>query len=239
MDFKLSELKNALLTQVNKNDIVANNLANTNTVGFKKNVAFAEYMKAENKGNNQIKSVQDFSQGELEQTDNPLDFALSGPGFFTVESEGKEVYTRNGHFNVDRDGFLRTMDGKAVLGQGGWINIAPDGIQPGELNVNSEGEIYADGELMGKFQISTFEPTVELRQMGNACFIPKDQRTWPTTVEEPHIIQGRLEESNVNPVDEMVQLLELHRNFESSQKTLQLIDEVLSKAANRISRIRG
>jgi len=238
MDFKLSELKNALLAQVSKNDVVANNLANTNTVGFKKSVAFAEYMKAEGKAENTIKCVRDFSQGELQQTDNPLDFALSGTGFFTIESDGKEIYTRNGHFNVDRDGFLRTMNGKAVLGQGGWINIAPDGIQPGELNVNSDGEIYADGQMVGKFQICRFDPSVELRQLGNACFVPNDERAWPTTVEEPHIIQGRLEDSNVNPVDEMVQLVELHRNFESSQKTLQLLDDVLSKAANRISRVK-
>lgn len=226
-----------MLSQVVKSDVVANNLANANTIGFKKNIVFSELLDAKRGNTLRTRTEQDFSQGELTQTDNPLDFAIAGPGFFTIEGEGREMYTRNGHFTVDNEGFMRSSDGKLVLGHGGWINIAPDGIQPGELNVNTEGEIYADGILVGKLLISDFDSSTAFRKVGNHSFTPKDENVYPDIIYKPTVIQGKLENSNVNPVEEMVNLLELKRRFESNQRTMKSIDEVLRKAAIKISKV--
>jgi flagellar basal-body rod protein FlgG len=238
MDFNLSELKHSLVNQVNKNKVVANNLANSNTVGFKKSVPFSEYLEVDEEGTSSIRSSQDFSQGELEQTGNPLDFAITGRGFFTLDKDGKEIYSRNGHFTVDRDGFLVSTNNDPVLGEGGLINIAPKGTQPKEIQVNKDGKIYADGEMVGKLLISDFPPSVKLRQIGKNSFVPNDDRVLPEIVEQPNINQGQLEGSNVNPVQEMTGLVELQRTFESSQRVLKVLDRVMGKAASRISKVK-
>ena len=238
MDFNLSELKNSLVAQVNKNKVVANNLANSNTVGFKKSIPFSEYLEVDKEGTSSIRSSQDFSQGEVEKTGNPLDFALTGSGFFTLDKDGKEIYSRNGHFTVDRDGFLVSTNNDPVLGEGGLINIAPNGIQPKEIQVNKDGEIYADGKMVGKLLISDFPPSVKLRQIGENSYVPNNDRNLPEIVEQPNINQGQLEGSNVNPVQEMTGLMELKRTFESSQRVLKVLDRVMGKAASRISKVK-
>ena len=237
MDFELSELKNALVSQVNKNRIVSNNLANTNTVGFKKSKPFSEYLESDEVGEKSLKSTQDFSQGELKETGNPLDVAITGPGFFTLDRDGQEIYTRNGHFTVDNQGFLINNNGDTVLGQGGLINVAPNGIQPGEINIGKDGEIFADGNRVGKLLISNFSSEVKFSQMGKSSFVPEDESSLPSIVEEPNINQGQLESSNVNPVQEMIGLMELQRSFESSQRIIRMLDRVLGDAAKRISRV--
>lgn len=238
MDFELSELKNALVSQVNKNNIVSNNLANSNTAGFKKSIAFEEYLDSEKGKLNTIQSQQDFSQGELKKTGNPLDLAITGRGFFTLDRNGDEVYTRNGHFTVDREGFLITNNGDTVLGEGGLINIAPNGIQPKDLNITKDGEIFADGERVGKLMISDFPSGTKFRQMGDNAFTPENDRVLPEIVNRPNINQGQLEGSNVNPVEEMIGLMELKRSFESSQRILKVLDRVMGKAASQISRVK-
>ena len=237
MDFELSELKQSLLSQVNKNKIVANNLANSNTVGFKKSIPFAKHLKE--KGESQsINSAQDLSQGELKKTGNPLDFAITGRGFFTLDKNGEEIYTRNGHFKVDQEGFLISTNGDTVMGRGGLINVAPRGDHPQEINVGKDGEIFADGERVGQLLISDFPSTKKFRQIGENSFVPQNERALPEIVEQPNINQGQLEGSNVNPVGEMIGLMELKRNFESSQRVLKVIDQVMGKAATRISKVK-
>ena len=238
MDFELSEIKNSLVTQVNKNKIVANNLANSNTVGFKKSIPFAEYLKSDELGRNSLRSNQDLTQGELKKTGNPLDFAITGEGFFTIDKNGEEIYTRNGHFQVDNEGFLITNNGDTVLGQGGLINVAPKGIEPKEINVGKDGEIFANGERVGKLLISKFPNDMKFHQIGENSYVPENNRVLPEIVEEPNINQGQLEGSNVNPVEEMIGMMELKRSFESSQRVLKVLDRVMGKAATRISKVK-
>ena len=106
MDIELNRLKYALTAQLNRNEIVANNLANAKTTGFKKDMTFNDLFEVESSKNIQTHQQADHSQGALEQTGNPLDFAISGEGMFVLDANGEEIYSRDGHFTLNRDGFL-------------------------------------------------------------------------------------------------------------------------------------
>ncbi len=235
MDVNLEKLKGTMIAQLRKNDIVANNLANINITGYKKDVVFLEVLKDET--NPKVNIQTDFSQGSLKQTDNPLDLAISGPGFFTIETDQGEAYTRDGHFTVDEQGVLRTSGGNAVLGQGGWINLFTDETKAGEVNVTRLGDIYVNDTLIDTLRITDFEDYSGLRKIGENLF-----RVSPDvgfrSVEEPNVLQGNLEESNVSAVQEMVNLIEIQRQFESSQRIVKTIDRALGRAVNQVSRFR-
>jgi len=224
-----------MVAQLQKNDIVANNLANINITGYKKDVVFLEVLKDET--NPKVNIRTDYSQGSMKQTNNPLDLAISGPGFFTIETDQGEAYTRDGHFTVDDQGILRTSGGNAVLGQGGWINLIPDNTKVGQVNITTLGDIYVDDTLIDTLRITDFADYSGLRKIGQNLFrASADVET--RTVEEPNVLQGNLEESNVSAVQEMVNLIEIQRQFESSQRIVKTIDRALGRAVNQISRVR-
>lgn len=242
MDLKLTELKNAMIAQTYKNDVVANNLANVNTVGYKRDMMFYQILDTNMESKLQMKTETDFSQGPLKQTNNPLDFAISGAGFFTIEMDGKIAYTRDGHFTVDQEGILKTTSGRPVLGQGGWINISRDGLKIGEISVSARGDIYTDSQLVDSYLIDTlritdFDTYSNLKKVGENLFIAEEGVN-PNELDEPTIIQGKLEGSNVSPVTEMIKLIELQRSFESSQRAIRTIDTALGRAVREISRFR-
>ena len=237
MDFRLTTLKNSMIAQVHKNNTVSNNLANANTVGFKKEKTFFKSLTANRDVPTiEAKNVRQFSQGEMKNTGGNFDFAIAGRGFFTVEGENGEKYTRNGDFTLDSQGYLRTKDGEYVLGDGGRINLTLNGEQPGEISVNRRGEIYADGQLINKFEVSSFTPDTTMKKVAGNYFVPEDGET-PESLLEPTVIQGKLEGSNVDPVQEMVKLMELKRDFGSAQKVAQTLDNTMSKA-NEIGKVR-
>ena len=237
MDLKLTELKNTMIAQTHKNSVVANNLANVNTTGFKRDVMFFEVLKKNETPEVQMKVETDFSQGPLRQTNNPLDLAISGRGFFTIDTGDGEAYTREGHFTVDEGGILKTSDGNPVLGRGGWINLSIDGIKVGEVTINTRGEIFMGDELIDTLKITDFDSYSDLKKAGGNLFVA-GENVIPRELEDPVILQGKLEGSNVNPVREMIDLIEIQRQFESSQRAVRTIDSALRKAANDISRYR-
>jgi len=233
MDIELSRLKYALTAQLNRNEIVANNLANAKTTGFKKDMTFNDLFEAENSRNIQTNQQADHSQGALEQTGNPLDFAISGPGMFVLESETGELYSRDGHFSLDRDGFLVNSSGYRVLGQGGAVYLSPDGVQSGAVSVSEDGQIYVDDQPMGAFRIArVLDPATLLRVDSNTYRAGEETRL--EYMEKPRVFQGQLEDSNVDPVAEMISMIDLQRQFESIQKTVTTLDDALQNAANKI-----
>lgn len=239
MDFTLDELKSAMIIQTKKNDIVSNNLANVNTIGFKKDYTFfdAYEKKLQQVNNLSIHTVKDFSQGEFEETNNPLDFALSGEGFFTIERGNENIYTRNGHFEMDGNGYLVDGEGNYVMGQQGKILLSGDYENVSNIFVSGEGEVYVDERLVGKLMISDFADNTEVERLSGSVFRvnnPDDVRVLDS---EAVIMQGRIEQSNVNPISEMINLIELQRSFESSQKTIRILDETLNRAATQISKV--
>ncbi len=233
MRIDLERLKNTMTAQVYKNDITANNLANINTTGYKKDIAFAQLVKDSVKLQVEVKT--NFSQGQLETTDNPLDIAIRGRGFFTILKDGQEFYTRNGHFNISSYGILQTSDGLPVLGDGGEINLSRGDLTVGEILISDHGEIYIDDDYAGNLKIVDFDDYKGLQKKGQNLFAA-DPRMVPEVLDEPDLQQGKLEGSNVNPLQEMVKLIELQRNFESSQRAITTIDRAEGKAANEISR---
>jgi flagellar basal-body rod protein FlgG len=241
-----------MTTQMKKMDVVSNNLANVNTTGYKKDVAVTSTFDQElarriNDVRNQIwiptvrnigpitygalvdEIFVDFQQGGLKTTDGTFDLALSGNGFFVVNTRAGERYTRDGSFTVDADGYLRTTDGGFVQGQGGNIHI-PNGI----VTIEKNGEITIGDEFIDRIRTIDFENYESLRKQSNNYYA----RTGETT-ERPvntEIIQGALESSNVNVVREMVDLITINRNYESNQKIIQTIDSTLQRSAQDVGR---
>ncbi len=237
MNLQLTELKNALMGQLRRNDTVSNNLANAQSFGFKKDKTFMELIENQRAEHSQQKTVNrvDFSQGTITQTHNPLDMAISGPGFFTIETEDGEAFTRNGHFSISNDGFLVTQSNDAVLGEHGRIHLSLNGMIQSDITVSPVGEIFADGQLIDRLLISEFSDPNQLSRGASNYFYAPDE-LMPEYSEASTIYQGRLENANLNVMDEMITMIELQRQFESIHKAVGTLDEVLTKAATQVGR---
>ncbi len=233
MNIRFSELKQAMTGQMDRNSVVANNLANVNSNGYKRDVMFSEIMKTNNKTDVQNHVATDFSQGALSPTNNPLDMAISGEGFFTIDDGNQAAYTRDGHFNRGADGFLRTSSGLAVMGQTGWIDLGMTGNASEEISVTMAGEVFMGDEYIDKLEITSFSDPGEMEKLGGNLYRAKSGAI-DNRVEDPMVLQGKIEGSNVEAVHEMVSLIELQRSFETSQKVLQTLDSALAKAATSI-----
>lgn len=246
VDFQsLYVLASGLYFQNRKLETVANNLANVNTTGFKKDFlsALAEpvppsdttpditesrpFTSAQNfvypvMGEREI----DLSQGALIKTDNPLDVAIEGKGFFTIEVNGKIFYTRDGHFEIDKNGYLVNQNGYKVLGKNGLIKIGRKAIS--QLKIAKDGSIYVGSKKIAQLRVVALK---NLRKVGENLFSGV-----PTITNNYSIIQGFLEGSNVNPVREMVELIKTTRIYQSYANAIKSIDEDNSKLINGILR---
>ncbi len=195
-----------------------------------------------------------FSQGALKQTENPFDLALSGEGFFTVSVDGEEKYTRNGSFLLNDQGVLVTKAGHPVLGNKGEINIkknnfvidekgnvyqnAAFGDNPDRLVSMMENE-WEDLELVDTLKVSDFKRTRYLKKEGNSFWRSTEESGEAKQVQmgsETKVIQGFLEGSNVNPVTEMVKMIEINRAYEANQKVIQSQDSLTGRLFNDILR---
>ena len=215
---------------IQEQERVANNLANTNTVGYKRDRTFTEaldeYIDAEGAPQSDRRSAQwaDAAQGPLESTGNPLDVAISGEGFFafTDEEVGTTVYARAGRLSLDAEGTLRDLTGRAIEGDGGPIQLPPSG---GAISISRIGEITVDGQAVGTLSVVTFENPMQLRRLDGAAFDAAGME--PLPAEAPVVMQGYVEASNVDAVREMADMIAYYRQFESQQKMLRATDQIL------------
>ncbi len=237
MDIRFSGLKQAMVRQLEHNSVVTNNLANINSNGYKRDVMFSDLMENNNKPKIQSHIETDFSQGDFRQTDNPLDMAISGAGLFTIAKGDELVFTRDGHFTRGSDGLLTTSSGLPVMGQHGFIDLGAGLENQGHIKISPSGEIFMNDEFIDTLEISSFENLSGIEKIGDNLFKAK-QGAIESRVEDPGILQGKIEGSNVTPVYEMIKLIELQRAFETSQKTLRTLDEATGKAANNIGNYR-
>jgi len=218
---------------------VSNNVANIKTPGFKKQrMTFEEYLLPQmvNNRRNAKGEVQktDFSQGFTQLTENPLDFMIEGDGFFVVEGKDKLMFTRAGNFTINNEGQLVTNEGYPVLGNGQPIIINDTngaGVWLSEDNV-----LYAGGVEVGKIDVVVFDNNQGLQRIGNNMYVQADASGDPT-VGNSRIKQGYIEGSNVNPVESMVSLIDLYRQYEAQQKTLQTVDELDKSAINNVGKV--
>lgn len=234
-------------------DLTANNIANVSTTGFKRDVAQVEsfrrmlayriYDKAfpDNRigymslGADVSRIVSDFSQGLYIKTDQPLNLAIRGNGFFAVEvaanQGGQQVfYTRNGAFTLNSRGELVTPDGFYVLGQNGRIVFQ----NHGQIRIDEQGNIYQDGRFVDRLRLVDFQDKSLLRKVGNNLF-EADAAAGQLEF-SGKVLQGYLEGSNVNSVQEMVNMINILRAYEANQKAFVIQDESLQKAVNEIAK---
>ncbi len=234
MKLNMTSMKQALVSQLQHNDVIANNLANINTRGYKKDLIFFEMLKTDDE-NTKARQSTDFSQGALSETNNPLDLAISGRGFFTVQTDEGLAYTRDGHFKLDGDGVLRTQQGHAVLGEGGEIVLVDDNLKPEQITITRDGVIYLGDMYIDRLALKDFEDYSKLQKRGENMFVVDDS-VQPIPMEEAEVHQGFLEEANINPAEEMIQLIEVQRQFESIQRMVRTLDETFHKAAAEVGK---
>jgi flagellar basal-body rod protein FlgF len=192
----------------------------------------------------------DFSQGALKETDNPFDMAMEDKGFFTIQTPQGERYTRNGAFVLGKEGYIETKDGFPVLGQNGpiqvkannftidpqgrvWINAEYSG-DPTRLVSQDENQ-WKNTTLLDTLKVVDFDHTRYLAKQGNSLWkdTPESGTAKDIVLDQrPKIRQGFVEGANVNPVTEMVKMIEVNRAYENNQKMIQTHDSLMSKLIN-------
>ena len=214
-------------------NVVANNIANMNTNGFKgEKMLFVDHLVRSKSDEHvlgeklafvrDIATVRDTSEGHLISTSNPLDLAISGEGYFAIETDIGERYTRNGRFQLDQAGQLVTKSGEPVLSDTG----APFFFGPTdrEITINVDGTISTENGPLGKLRVVRFEDDLALNQESNLQFAA-DPDNPPIDAESYMVNQGMLESSNVQPIIELTRMIEVNRSYDSVKKFIDKEDE--------------
>ncbi len=269
--------------QQHRMDALANNLANVDLTGYKRDTsvhkAFPEMLirRFNDDGVHQFpigsvdsapivgklgtgveynESFTVFQQGSLKETSNPFDIALDGDGFFSIQTNEGERYTRNGTFILGKEGFLLTKEGYKVLGENGPIQIKLNNFtidkqgrifQNGELSDNPQRLVsmdendWADTELVDNLKVVRFDGNGNrfLKKQGSSLWTdtPESGAAYVTPLNDrPKVLQGFLETSNVNPVTEMVNMIEVNRAYEANQKVITSQDSLLNTLINKAAR---
>ena len=220
---QVSSSVNALMQEL---DIITHNLANSSTVGYKRRCnAFSKSLEAQQGGVDpqtpagiDLRTMFDFSQGNVIETGRPLDFAVCGKGFFVIETPQGPLYTRNGMFQTNQNGQVVDSQGRGVAGQSGPITI-PNDIGLSQVNVANDGSVSAGGAVIGKFRIVDFgDNEKNLLPAGLNCFRMTDENIRPVDAEHTVVKQGYQESSNVRMVDELVGMITVSRLYEANMK---------------------
>lgn len=227
-------LAGGLIAQEYRLTTVTNNIANANTVGFKKDKPVFSMVEPNiNKQRIEVaartfseynQTFTDFSQGFLQKTGSPLDAAISGDGFFKVSTPNGDRYTRNGSFTLDSEGTLMTKDGYEVMGEGGVITLTP-----GKVEIGADGTISVDGNTVDKLNVTAFQKATDIQKDSEGLFMPVGDSVEETDPEGTTVVQGHIESANVSVVKEMTAMIEVLRAYESQMKLIQTFDEMAQK----------
>jgi len=228
-----------MLPQVKKQEITANNVANAAATGFKKDRLFTkELTEAEKKSLKTnvdwikpmvSKVFVDHSPGVFDRTGNPLDLAINGDGFFSIQlPDGSSSLTRAGAFEVNSDGVIAFPGGAVLLGDGGPIQVGT-----GKVTVTATGEVSVNDFPVANITPVTVDDLTQLKKLGNSLFLlPENAEVIP--VRTSTILQGYLEASNVDVVHEMVEMIISYGNYEANANSLRSQDETLEKLFSRV-----
>jgi flagellar basal-body rod protein FlgF len=246
-----------MLNEQKRLDIVSNNLANSATVGYKQesvtNQSFDNLLTIKIKDASEQyndKSIgtmslgvklgevyTDYGQGSLRETGNTYDLALEGKGFFNIavtDKDGNETtqYTRDGSFTMTQDGYIVDANGNHLLGESGEISVPTDASS---IVIDTDGSIYdQNGTLINKVLVTDFEDYDYLKKQGDTNYLALDGASEIAT--KAMVQQGFTEQSNVNVVSEMVDMIAITRAYEANQKVIQTIDGTLDLAANSVGK---
>jgi len=236
--------------KVLRQELIANNLANVNTPGFKTQRAFSTLLKqsmgaeaarmgeapggATSKpegadGQQTVGIYTSFEQGRIEYTHRSLDLAIDGDGFFVVDTPFGERFTRSGSFTLTESGLLATYGGNLVMGAGGPITI-----QGEEVEITPDGSVVVDGDEVDTIRVVAFPEPENLDRQGST-FASNNAQYEDVDFARTQIVQG--ERSNVNPIDEMVEMIALHRGFEADQMGIRLQIDAAKKLLEQVGNL--
>ncbi len=217
-------------------DNITNNLANINTIGFKRDQVSFESLLRDARQNDKARGINysriaeiatDFTPGPMRVTGNTFDVAISGEGFFKVAAGGKTYFTRQGNFTLAPGGILTTESGFAVLDSGGNpITLPAEGGEP--ITINDNGEINVGGTAAGRIGLYAINDASTLKKAGNGLFELGEGGTAQAT-EAARLVQGSLELSNVNTIEEMAHMIDNMRKFEAFHQVIKRYDTLDGK----------
>jgi flagellar basal-body rod protein FlgF len=222
-------------------DVIANNLANASTPGFQRDEpAFNEYIQkvhpADGQSGGQTLSfvadagtVRDLTEGHFETTSAPYDMAIHGKGYFVVQTPAGERYTRNGHFGLDASGQIVNSNGDPVQGDGGAITITPD---DGEVHIAQDGTVSGANGQIGRVRVVDFANPRALQKEG-ATLLKADGQS-PVTAENFQLASGMLESSNVTPVVEISNMIEVMRAYQATVSLTQSHEDLMRQAIDKL-----
>jgi flagellar basal-body rod protein FlgF len=227
-------------------DVLANNLSNINTAGYKQDKLIFRIPNEEGEGREVSEGVSflhspppmpagttiDFSQGDLKATGNPLDLALNGEGFFCIDAPDGIQYTRKGSFAINQDGVLVTKEGHPVQGESGNITISGH-----DVSIDDNGNVYADGESVGAIKVVRILDLHNLRKVGDTMFAPAQGAAKEVKGEDAIVKQGFIETSNVNGLRAMTEMIDVMRGYESYQKVIQFLDDVTRRSITDVGKL--
>jgi len=211
-------------------EIVTNNLANAQTTGFKRD--FGRVLESQQLLD--VGTTIDTTAGAITSTQNPLDVAIDGEGFFAIQTPAGVRFTRNGSFSLDASGDLVTKQGMKVLSSSG----SPINVSGNNIGIQDGGIVTADGNEVATLKVVTFANINLLQKEGSNHFVWNGSTNGIHDVDQARVKSGSVERSNVNSMTEIIQLMGAYRDFESVQKTLKTLDgDMNAKLIQELGRI--
>jgi flagellar basal-body rod protein FlgF len=224
-------------------DVIANNIANADTSGFKvedtltKTEAKAAPRTRQSDAINFVIDdgvARDFGQGDLSQTSSPLDLAIEGQGFFTVNTPAGPRYTRDGRFTLDTTGRLTTQAGAPVAGAGGGEIVVDPLLGP--VAIAKDGTVSQGINIIGKVEVSRFDDLSSLRKDGDNLFRNVSNQT-AQPAPDARVHQGMLEGSNVKTIEQVTRLIEVNRAYDSISKMMADTSDLSRRSIERIGKL--
>ncbi|MFI4918174.1 MAG: flagellar hook-basal body protein [Legionellales bacterium] len=211
---------------------ISQNVANMNTIGFKKQLlehaSFDDQLQPQMSNMvSQLQTSQMNAQGSFSQTQNPMDVALSGDGYFQVQNEQGIFYTRRGDFQINNQGELVTATGETLLGNSGTVKV-----DDSTFTLNAQGAVFIEHRQVNQLNIMQFNQPEQLRYVGNGLYQTNESPT--PSASNTRVLQGFIEQSNVKSIDEMMDLVKISRHFEASQRVMRTADSLLATAINQL-----
>ncbi len=241
MDISLHTGASQMQMLENWQALISNNLANASAPGFQKSMfeisaptpevpqVGAPIQTASPTGT----ARRVFSNGQIRSTGNPLDMALQSGGFFgVINDKGEQVYTKDGEFHLNSEGTLVNKMGWSVLAEGAELTVE---LQEGPITVSPDGTLNQKGQDIGRLSIYDFTNPQALDQRNGSYFTDPEGLAGVVEVEDPLVLQGQLMGSSVNPLSEMVSMIQVSRAYEITQKLIQESDERGSKVVQTFS----
>ena len=224
----------AMANCASRHDVIAHNLANVSTPAFARQDTFVHALAAASQGAiaaPQVQTHTDFTPGPPLTTGNSLDVSLEGSGFFTVSTQSGVRYTRDGSFRVDPEGLLRTRAGHLVLGENGALYVGDR-----RVTIEKDGGVFAGDVLLDRLKLTTFASGDDLEREGGGLYLAKAGVKPTDALPRPIVHSGQIEGSAVEPVAELIRMIEALRSYEAAARVVTATDATLSRAVNDVAR---